>query len=233
MTRYASRSVSSPWGVLGVIGLVVGISILVGFVSSAGNWKLAALMVGALVGIPLAMSSKVLLWLVIGIGMIIAGLARLYLPDAQLIRWAVVPAALLLAAHGIVHRFLGPVPPGGRVIPSTVWWALGFVFVAVGSTVLNSTNVLTAVTGFKGYFQVWGLLIGLALVKWPQDIIDRLPRVMLAIAFLQLPFVLHQYFVIVPTRTGLGGGIVPVDIVSGTFGAAGWEVVPTQRFPHS
>ena len=36
---------------------------------------------------------------------------------------------------------------------------------------------------------------------------------------LQLPFVAHEYLVLVPKRVGLGGGIVPVDIVAGTFGA--------------
>ena len=39
------------------------------------------------------------------------------------------------------------------------------------------------------------------------------------IALIQLPFAAHEYLFLVPKRIGLGNGIVPVDIVAGTFGA--------------
>jgi hypothetical protein len=58
------------------------------------------------------------------------------------------------------------------------------------------------------------------MIPWPRRLIDFLPKAMLYIAFLQLPFVLHQYFFLVPRRIGYGDGIVPYDIVAGTFGAS-------------
>ena len=42
---------------------------------------------------------------------------------------------------------------------------------------------------------------------------------LLLIALLQLPFAAHQYLCLVPKRIGLGEGIVPADVVAGTFGA--------------
>ena len=67
---------------------------------------------------------------------------------------------------------------------------------------------------------MWPLLLAMVLITWQQKVINSLPKGIFAIALLQLPFVLQQYFVLVPRRIGLGGGIVPVDIVSGTFGAS-------------
>ena len=47
----------------------------------------------------------------------------------------------------------------------------------------------------------------------------RAPGLLLGIAFLQLPFVAQQFVILVPARKGLPG-IVPADIVAGTFGGS-------------
>jgi hypothetical protein len=65
---------------------------------------------------------------------------------------------------------------------------------------------------------MWVFFVGMILVHWKRDVIRTIPRGIFFIAVLQLPFVLHEYLFLVPKRIGLGGGVVPVDIVSGTFG---------------
>jgi hypothetical protein len=56
-------------------------------------------------------------------------------------------------------------------------------------------------------------------LRWNEKFTKNLAWGLFFIALLQLPFVAQEYFVLVPKRVGLGGGIVPVDIVAGTFGA--------------
>jgi len=56
-------------------------------------------------------------------------------------------------------------------------------------------------------------------MRWSDDVIDQFPRVLVGIALVQLPFVLHQYLFLVPARMGLGGGVVAEDVVAGTLGA--------------
>ena len=57
-------------------------------------------------------------------------------------------------------------------------------------------------------------------MRWQEETIDNLPRIIVWVALFQLPFVLHEYFVLVPARVGLRGGIVAEDVVAGTLGAS-------------
>jgi hypothetical protein len=66
---------------------------------------------------------------------------------------------------------------------------------------------------------MWGLFLGVVLLRWNESFVKRLLVGLVLIALVQLPFAAHQYFFLVPQRIGLGNGIVPVDIVAGTFGA--------------
>lgn len=104
-------------------------------------------------------------------------------------------------------------------VPGLVYLAILFLIVVAITTLFNRGGLGAFMVGAKNYFQVWPLLIVLALVRWDEKTMLTLPKVMLWIALLQMPFVLHQFLAIVPTRVGLGHGIVPVDVVSGTFGA--------------
>jgi hypothetical protein len=94
-------------------------------------------------------------------------------------------------------------------------WA--FVLIAGASMIVNWDPGVAAL-GFKSYFPMWTLLFALALVRFRVEDFDPLLKALLVVAFVQLPFVLHQYLVLVPLRTHLGPGIVPVDILVGTFG---------------
>jgi hypothetical protein len=66
---------------------------------------------------------------------------------------------------------------------------------------------------------MWPFFLGVALLRWEEGFDRRLYQALLLIALLQLPFVAHQYFVLMPMRFGLGHGVVPADVIAGTFGA--------------
>lgn len=196
-------------------------AIIAGVIVANGNILYAALFGGALIGLIIAGSPELLLWVTIMTSLVLAGIARLYLPDLQHIRWLVPVAVLALAAHVLFSQLTIPKSQGGRPIPAILWWALAFFCITLLSTLSNMPSGAQMLRGFKGYFQVWGLLLALAYIPWPSAQINKLPRALLGIALLQVPFALHQYLVLMPLRADdlMTQGLVPVDIVAGTFGA--------------
>ncbi len=207
---------------LGIGAAGVAAAGAIGWLAAQGDPGFAVIAVAptvAVIGLFLAARPVWLLWGAIFGGLVITGLLRLYLPPLELIRWVLSPIAILLALYAVWGTpGLGP-NPGWRPVPSVIWWALGFFAAVIIASAFSQFLPSRFIVGFKGYFQVWGLLIALAFIPWPPTVIDRLPRVFLVIAFLQLPFVLHQYVFLVPARAHIGNGIVPIDVVAGSFGA--------------
>ncbi len=163
--------------------------------------------------------TELLLWSSIWLGIVIAGLAKLYAPALQQIRWAIIPLTLALAMHAIWAVISDARTGVRRQYSPLVTWALVFILYLSLISIIDKTDLNRFVVGFKGYFQVWGLFFALALIPWPKRVIDRIPIVFLGIALIQLPFVLHQYLFIAPSRVGVGDGVVAVDVIAGTFGA--------------
>ena len=203
-----------------VYALAIAAGLMGGFVSATGKIVLVAMFSGLVLAALLMTSRKALLWFVIVGGLVIVGAAQIYMPGSKYLRYIVPLAAFGLIIHGVVDYLSKPAHQGAQGANATVSWMLWFLLVAVVSAVVNWDGIGVAIIGFKGYFQMWALFLGMILIHWRRDIIKTIPQGMLLIAFLQLPFVLHQYLFLVPKRVGLGGGIVPVDVVSGTFGGS-------------
>jgi hypothetical protein len=111
-------------------------------------------------------------------------------------------------------------PRDGKVyFPLFVWFAIGFLVTLLFSAAINQIHIETVFYGLKGYFQFYGLLIAMALLPPAILYAKALPKAFFWIALLQLPIALHQFFVVVPTREGLGDGLIPIDVVAGSFGA--------------
>lgn len=217
LTGQGSRSLGAG-ALVAVVGLLAAVAI--GWLTSKGDSLLfAVLPVAALFGLYFATRPMWLLWSSVVGGLVVSGLVKLYVPQLQLIRWALAPIAILLAFHAIAASMGPRTTTGHRPSPTVIWWALAFMVIAVLGSVFGDFHSERFIIGAKGYLQVWGLLFALAFVPWPEDVIDRLPKALLWIALLQLPFVLHQLVFLVPKRVGMGEGIVPIDIVAGTFGA--------------
>ncbi len=190
-------------------------SVAVGVLAGSGSFLPAAVMAVGGFAVVAAFSPSWVLWGIFILGFVIAGFTRLYIPEVQQVRWLLLPAATVLALHALIVAARS----GGIRLPAFGWFAIGFVVVMLASTVVNKSMNSTALLGLKGYFQMWGVIVALALVPYTLSTMRWLGWALLGVAVVQLPFVLHQFFVLVPARVGLHDWIIPVDVVAGTFGA--------------
>lgn len=207
------------WPRIGTTVIAVVGALIAGAISASGNLILVVIFLGLIVGALTAPSKTALFWFVVLGGLIVVGVAQLYLPGSKHLRYLVPLATFVLLAHGVMERLGRPEDEKKTPVPPVLWWGAAFILVAFASTAANWPGVGVVVIGAKGYFQMWTLLFALVIVRWSPRLLESLPRAVLFVAFVQIPFVLHQYLVLVPRRTGLGGGIVPADVIAGTFGA--------------
>lgn len=178
-----------------------------------------ALLLMLAVGVGLVFFKKILLYFCVFMALFVTGLTQLYYPPLSFLRWIIPIAASLLVFH-IVFARIDTAARDSLPFPWLFRWALLFAAVAVVGAAAHWQGSLNLIQGIKLYFQLWGVLFGLAFIKWQPKTLDNLLKALFVLALIQLPFVLHQYFFIVPEREGLWQlGIVPVDVVAGTFGA--------------
>jgi hypothetical protein len=209
--------------ILPTVGLIVLILVTAGFSALMvvfGGPILTALFAITCLGLFFALSPNLMLWTVILGSLIFVGVAQLYYPPLSLIRWLLPFATAALLIH-VFSNSVARRPSERGSIPALLWWAIAFMLIGVVSTLINWQSALNAIQGVKLYFSIWGLLFGLVLLNWKPESLDRIPRFFFWLAVLQLPFVLHQFFYLAPAREHLWVyGVVPLDVVAGTFGAA-------------
>ena len=190
-----------------------------GVVSASSRIGLIGLFAGLVAAAALALSRSALLWFIVIGGLVVTGLLQLYVPEVRYFRFLLPVAAFALFLHGVLGLLESP---GERRLggDGIVLLMCAFILVAASSMAINWDAGLAA-QGLKDYFVLWIFFFALALCRWRPGEMDRLPGLVLAIAFLQLPFALHQFFVLIPLREALGDPrIVPADIVVGTFGGS-------------
>ncbi len=161
----------------------------------------------------LALSREATLWFVVITGIVVTGVCLLYVPGAGYFKYIPPLASAALLVHTASDWLQSP----RTVVPSTVPLLGAFLGISGLAMAANWQGFGMALEGLKTYYPMWTLFIALALIRWRPEVIDSLPRVALWLAFLQLPFVLQQFLVLVPMRQNIPG-VVPVDIVAGTFG---------------
>lgn len=189
-------------------------------VAGYGDLRATSVVLAAMMGVFFLWEPSLLLWFVITGGLVLTGLTQLYVPQLQFLRWSIALLATLLGVGALCAYIFRHSDSDREHLPPIFWIMLAFVGVAVISGTLNYSGPKEFLFGFKGYFQVWGLFFALLLMGWPRDLVDRIPKALIAIALFQLPFALHQYFFLVPGRRHLGHGVVAEDVVAGTLGAS-------------
>ncbi len=195
------------------------IAVFIGLVSSTSNLFMIGIIGGVLIAVFVSFFPRLLLWSSIVGGIVIAGTVRLYYPPFQFVSWLVAGSSFLLLLYVANDRFRRQSAYTKHAdTPGIVPLGLFFILLVIFTTLANKGSMGTTISGLKGYFQIWPLLFVMALVKWDERTMHAFPKAIFWIALLQIPLVLHQYLILVPQRTGLGYGIVPVDIVAGSFG---------------
>ena len=197
------------------MGLVF-FSLMFGVAASIADPLIISVLIGLFGSFVMLFFPNLLLWIIVLGGLVIAGVLEIYLPTLQILRWGFAGASMLLLVAVLFRDYIFARPvPGHReaALPAIFLWALAFLALCVITTILNWVSIGHTLFGWKGYFQLWGLFLSLALARQTPTLFRRAPGLLLGIAFLQLPFVAQQFVILVPARKGLPG-IVPAGASS-------------------
>lgn len=189
-------------------------AILFGLISATGSLIPVVLATGAIGGLFLLAAPRAIVWIVIVAGLAGGALISLAGEGFSKVPWAVVVLSFLLWLP-VVFSLLQ-----GRRIPAFIWLLFAFLFLSIASSALQAPSFFEFISGFRRYFQAYGLLFAMALLPFSAKDFDRWRVALATIAVMQLPFALYERFVLVPLRGGLDRGMAEAtDVVAGTFGA--------------
>ncbi|MYN17677.1 hypothetical protein GTP81_13015 [Rugamonas sp. FT107W] len=204
----------------------VGLAALVGLLLAAGIYPVLGVLIALVVGPVLLFRPRIGIWAVLAGTLAAAGVIELYFPALSVVKWGLALVAFALPLVAAFELFYGRAARKGAVYRPPqpfLRWGMMFFIVFLVSTVANWNGGMDALVGFKGYFQVWGVMLVFSYINYSEREAGRLMKFLLVLAAVQVPFVLHQFLVLVPMRTGIADaakGIVAVDIVAGTFGGS-------------
>lgn len=213
------RYAAPQWGVWLLAGLLVLLAPVAGLLAVTGSIFLVTIPVVLLLSLVLAFHPWLFTWLIIFSALVVMGILKLYAPQFQVIRWLIPVMALAVPIGVFLLQAFKPNPAETTKLPALFWWGAAFVVASLTSTLINWSDLITAISGAKNYFQVWSLILVFALIHHRGDFTRGLAIFLVALGLLQLPFVLHQHFYLVPIRMNFLGVLVPEDVIAGTFGA--------------
>lgn len=193
------------------------IAALFGLLSISNNPILIGLAMGSFIGAFLLYNPKVPIWIIVVFGL--STPAILDMIGQTRVLWAFSMMGMLMWVPGLAH--LVAMNPGNKkYTPLFIWLIIFFVMYAITTTVLQVSSFGELISGFKRYFQTYGLIVALASLPLLRKDFDLWLKVLLLIAFLQLPFALFERIILVPLRGGIEvAGGQATDVVAGTMGA--------------
>ncbi len=205
-----------------VVSLCVVAATLSGLVAATAHPVLIGLAIGSLVSIVFVSSPSLAIWFIVAGGLIFVGLVPIWAePLAGKAGWGISLAAFVLLG-GALFRVATNLSVQ-RATPSFVWLALVFMIYVGVVGVFRSDDAFEFLSGFKRYFQAYGLLFGLAWLAIGKRSIAMYRKFFLLVALIQLPWALYELVALVPIREGMKAFypmLVPIDVVAGTFGAS-------------
>ena len=219
MARFLSPSFFKTYAAWLLLPFLAG---FFGILASSADPMVIGMGLSAFVGIVLLYKPVWNVELVIILGLLFAGLLPLFF-DAVATKavWGVSILCFMLLFAALFR--LITTPRLAKVTPVFVWIALLFIVYTLIDSVFQFYTAKEMISGFKRYFQTWGLLFGLCWLDFSKKNIDRWLRLVLIICLMQTPFCLYELFFVVPVVEGyveMNPNIVPVDVVAGTFGAS-------------
>lgn len=206
----------------GLFVVVVVLAIFFGLVAVTANVIIVALAAGLLVGLLLLALPIWSIWLILFSGLLVVGVLPLWLDFlATKSVWAVSLLGFLLFL-GAIYKLL-ITPSLFKTTPAFIWVALAFIAFVVTNSIAQWYSASEFLGGIKRYFQVWGLMFAMAWVVTDPAHFRNWKKFLLIVALMQLPFAVYELLVLVPKREALVTslpGLVPIDVVAGTFGAS-------------
>lgn len=221
-TYTATFTKPAGWPIMvGVFMLAVILSVFFGLVAVTANTIIIGLAVGLLVGVLIIGKPIWTMWLILVLGLLVSGVLPLFLDVlATKAVWGISILGFVLLASVFFKTATNPLI--AKHTPGFIWVALIFLLFAVVNSLIQWQGLAVFLGGFKRYFQVWGLLFAMAWLVSDQNLIRRIIGFVLIVALIQLPFALYELIKLVPLREAALAsypGMVPIDVVAGTFGA--------------
>jgi hypothetical protein len=215
------RSLQDRRSLGATLALIVGVgaaSVLAALAAITNSPIVIGVFAGAILGFFLLFVPRFAMWACIVGALLISGFVTLFLPKLGKITWLfsmlgfflTFASALTLATHS----------REARSTPRFIWIA-GLLFVyALVITPLTGTTIGELFGGIKRYFQLWGLMFACAWLVQDRIDLSRIVKFLFFLGFMQMPLAAYQLIVLVPKRQGMGNGVVPIDVVCGTFEAS-------------
>ncbi|MBK8401171.1 MAG: hypothetical protein IPL29_09000 [Propionivibrio sp.] len=201
--------------------LFVVLAIVFGLIAASGNLIAIALTTGVLAGGFLLIRLDMAVTLVLVGTLLINGVVGLAFPGLTKLAWLFSMLGFFLFSGSILTRFLGPNLGSG--MPGFISALIVLMVCSVASSFFGSGSIIEIMAGTKRTYQLWGLMLALAIMPIDATSVRRINswiRLVFVVALLQFPAALLERLILVPKRVGMGGGVVPIDIVSGTFEAS-------------
>lgn len=221
MYPHANHSRGSPFFTVLILAGIILVAILFGLVAVTAQPIFVGLAVGLLTGTMLLARPILAIWLVLLLGLLVAGVVPIWAEGvAAKAVWGISLLGFLLLLRAWFNA--GTVPAATQNTPPFVWMALAFLIYACINTLVHWQSAYEAISGVKRYFQATGLMFALAWLPIRESDVTRWRRFFVMVALFQLPWAVYELVKLVPVREGLVTaypGLVPIDVVAGTFGA--------------
>jgi hypothetical protein len=206
---YSARRVFGP---LAAFALLLPLCALLGMVVALGSTQLSLLAIGAVGGVLLLLvPTTVVLALLLVLSFVVVGLASYYL---KLHQSAWVPYALCLFLWIKLPIDALQTRAARRVEirdPPFIYAIYAFIAIAIVSTLVNETALISALVGAKNFIFVWSVALLVATGVVGEKYLRNVWLGLLGVAGLQAPFAILQHF----TQFKAQGNF---DAVVGTFG---------------
>ncbi len=221
----SSASFAKPvgWAAMLALFLAVGVlAVFFGLVAVTANTIIVALAAGLLIGMLMLAVPIWSVWLILFAGLLVVGVLPLWLDSlASKSVWAVSLLGFLLFLRA-VYKLL-TTPGLAQTTPVFIWVAVVFIVFVVINSIAQWYSAGEFLGGLKRYFQAWGLMFAMAWIVADRAHFLNWKKFLLIVALMQLPFAVYELLVLVPIREPLVmslPGLVPIDVVAGTFGAS-------------
>ncbi|PZN83332.1 MAG: hypothetical protein DM484_04715 [Candidatus Methylumidiphilus alinenensis] len=197
------------------------LAILFGLVAVTGNLLVFSLAVALLLGMFFVTQPAMILWAILLMGLLAIGPAPLI--EKSLDPRAAYPVQILAFYLMLVSIFKAATTPSIRKdTPAFIWALICFFVFAVLNSAAHWHTPMEFFGSIKRYFQMWGIIFALCWLGFDERQIHQWQSFFIIVALVQLPFALYEVVVWVPIREAMRGsfpGIVPIDVVGGTFGS--------------
>lgn len=189
---------------------ISAVAVFAGLIASTGSLLLVQLLVGMMGGIALLKAPNISVWLLLSVALLY-GVFASYVPALSKLPWALALISMLLLLPVILQLITQ------KKIPAFIWLAIIFMLYALLVTIMQWDSMSQFLAGFKRYFQMYGLMLALALLAFKPNEYERWLKLLLVIALIQLPFALFQRFMLGDISSG---SAELTDRVAGTLGSS-------------